>query len=341
MALGSAVLFGLSTPISKILLGQFDPIMLASLFYLGSGIGLSACMVAQRFSALAKPTPVRRHDFPWLASAIVCGGVLAPILLMTGLKQTNAATASLLLNLESVFTATIAWLIFKEATDRRMVLGMVAIVIGSVALVSPSLAQLALSLPALYIVGACLGWATDNNLTRKVSAADPVQIAALKGLVAGTVNFVVALSLGLSLPNFVAIVSALAIGFFSYGLSLVLFIFALRHIGTARSSAYFSAAPFIGASASILLFNEPITTHLIIGALFMAVGLWLHLTEDHAHEHTHEPLEHEHQHVHDEHHQHTHNAGDATGEPHSHAHRHERLTHKHPHFPDLHHDHSH
>ena len=341
MALGSAVLFGLSTPLSKILLGQLDPIMLASLFYLGSGIGLSICMMVSRLSVAPKPTPIRRPDLPWLTAAVACGGVVAPLLLMSGLKHTNAATASLLLNLESVFTACMAWMIFKEATDRRIILGMVAIVIGSFALISPSFGQLSMTLPALLIAGACLGWATDNNLTRKISKADPVQIATIKGLVAGTVNFVVALSLNASLPNLMAVLGAVLIGFFSYGLSLVLFILALRHIGTARSSAYFSAAPFIGAAASILLFNEPITMPLFIGSLFMLVGLWLHLSEEHEHEHTHEPMEHEHEHVHDEHHQHDHCDADPAGEPHSHVHQHKRLTHKHPHFPDIHHDHSH
>jgi drug/metabolite transporter (DMT)-like permease len=341
MALGSAVLFGLSTPLSKMLLGQFDPIMLASLFYLGSGIGLSICMTANRLSVGPMPTPIRRPDIPWLASAVFCGGVLAPLLLMSGLQHTNAATASLLLNLESVFTACIAWIIFKEATDRRIVLGMLAIVIGSFALISPSFEQLSMSLPALLIAGACLGWATDNNLTRKISKADALQIAAIKGLVAGSVNFLVAISIGARLPDLGASVAALTIGFFSYGLSLVLFILALRHIGTARSSAYFSAAPFIGAATAILVFKEPITIHLIIGAMFMLVGMWLHLTENHEHEHTHEALEHEHEHVHDDHHQHDHTDADPAGEPHSHVHQHARLTHKHPHFPDLHHDHNH
>jgi drug/metabolite transporter (DMT)-like permease len=194
---------------------------------------------------------------------------------------------------------------------------------------------------AAAIAGACLAWGLDNNLTRRLSAADPVQIAAIKGLAAGVVNLVLALAAGAAMPYMVALGSAALIGFLGYGVSLVLFVLALRHLGTARTAAYFSMAPFIGALVAIALLGEAVTPQLIGAGLLMAVGLYLHLAERHEHEHRHEALVHEHRHLHDEHHRHEHLPGDPAGEPHSHPHRHAPLVHRHPHYPDLHHRHAH
>ena len=193
----------------------------------------------------------------------------------------------------------------------------------------------------LAIAGACLAWGIDNNLTRKLSGADPVQIAMLKGLAAGVVNLILAMMLGASLPSLPTIAGAALIGFLGYGVSLVMFVLALRHLGTARSGAYFSTAPFIGAALAVAMFGEPVTLPLVIAAVLMAIGLWLHLTESHGHEHVHEALEHDHRHIHDSHHQHEHPPGIAPGEPHSHPHRHTPMVHRHAHYPDLHHRHGH
>ena len=281
------------------------------------------------------------RDAKWLAGAILFGGVLGPVLLLFGLARTPASSASLLLNLEGVFTALLAWVVFRENVDRRIALGMLAIVAGGIVLSWQGHAAWGGVSGALAVSGACACWAIDNNLTQKVSAGDPLQIAMLKGLVAGAVNASVALALGASLPASGRITATLALGFVSYGLSLVLFVLALRHLGSARTAAYFSVAPFVGAAASLIMWREHPTGLFWIAAACMGMGVWLHVSERHEHLHLHEEMEHTHAHVHDEHHQHAHAAGDPPGEPHSHAHHHPRMTHSHPHYPDIHHRHTH
>jgi drug/metabolite transporter (DMT)-like permease len=335
-ALLSAALFGVSAPLAKLLLGEISPWLLAGLLYLGSGIGLALARLVRR----SNEAGLSRRDLPWFGAAVLAGGVIGPVLLVFGLAQSSAAEASLLLNLESVLTLAIAWIVFKENVDRRLLVGAVAIVAGALVLSWPDQASIDAGWGPLLIAGACLAWAIDNNFTRKVSAADPMQIAMAKGFAAGVVNVAVAFSLGAPLPGIGAIASAGLLGFFSYGVSLTLFVLALRHLGTARTGAYYALAPFIGAGVAILLLNEPIGPAFVAGGVLMAIGLWLHLTERHLHEHEHEPLEHEHVHTHDAHHQHAHADG-ALPEPHVHKHRHARLIHRHPHYPDLHHRHSH
>lgn len=339
--LGSAVLFGVSTPLAKLLLGSVDPWLLAGLLYLGSGLGLSAYGVVSSISNTHRSEArLTRSDLPWLAGAILAGGVVGPILLMIGLVSTSASSASLLLNLEGLATMSIAWGIYRENADRRIVLGALAILAGAV-LASWQGGASGFGVGALAIAAACLAWGIDNNLTRKISGADPVQIAALKGLVAGATNLVLALAVGASTPPPLTVVGAGIVGLFGYGVSLVLFVFALRHVGAARTGAYFSIAPFVGALVAIVVFHELITPQLIGAAVLMVFGLYLHMAERHEHSHVHEPMEHEHAHVHDEHHHHDHAADDPPGELHSHRHRHARLAHSHPHFPDLHHVHDH
>lgn len=342
LAFLSAILFGASMPLAKLVLGSgVSPWLLASLLYLGSGIGLAIVHTARwMFGKSAAEAPLVRADLPWLALIILCGGAIAPVLLMAGLATTPASTASLLLNLEGLATLAIAWVVFRENVDRRLLIGAAAILGGAV-LLSWRGGPAGGGLGMLAIAGACLAWGIDNNLTRKLSGADPVQIAMLKGLAAGTVNLALALTLGASLPVLPVVVGAALVGFLSYGVSLVMFVLALRHLGTARSGAYFSTAPFIGALLAVAMFGEAITIPLVIAGILMAIGLWLHLTEYHGHEHAHEALEHDHRHVHDVHHQHDHPYGIAPGEPHSHRHRHAPMTHKHAHYPDLHHRHSH
>ena len=341
LAILSAFLFGASTPLAKALLGTIDPWLLAGLLYLGAGLGLAILHGARGALRLAPPeAPLRRSDAPWLAGVVVSGGIVGPLLLMLGLARTDAATASLLLNLESLATMAIAWLAFRENVDQRLLLGAFAILGGALAL-SWQGRGVALDLGALLIAGGCLAWGIDNNLTRRLSAADPVQIAMIKGLVAGAANLMLALAQGAALPGTGPILAAALVGFLGYGVSLVLFVLGLRHLGTARTGAYFALAPFIGAVLAVLFLGDPLTIHLIVAGSLMALGLWLHLAERHEHEHVHQALEHEHRHVHDQHHRHAHAAGQPTDEPHTHWHRHEPLRHKHPHYPDLHHRHAH
>lgn len=341
----AALLFGASTPLAKRLGVDVPPQLLAGLLYLGSGLGLATLMAVRglvqtgsRAQAVALHIPLR--EWPWLAGAILSGGVLGPVFLMSGLAATEAAAASLLLNLEGVFTAVLAWWVFKENADHQIVLGMAAILAGGV-LLSLQPGSAGLSTGALLIAAACLCWAVDNNLTRKVSANDALLVACLKGLIAGLVNAGLALAGGAELPTGVHLLATLAVGFAGYGLSLVLFVVALRQLGTARTGAYFSVAPLFGVLISMALWPAAPDWTFGLAMALMALGVWLHVRERHEHDHVHEPVAHAHPHRHDEHHQHTHDFEWGGEEPHAHAHQHLALTHRHTHFPDVHHRHPH
>lgn len=340
LALVSAALFGASTPLAKQLLAAAHPVVVAGLLYLGSGVGLLGLWLAR--GGARTGSGLARADWPWLAGAILLGGAMAPVALMFGLQRTSAADASLLLNLESVLTAGFAWFVFREATDRRIVLGMLLIVLGGIVLAwQPGEAERAGHLGAALVALACFCWALDNNLTRMVAGGDALFIAGLKGATAGSANLALALALGAAPPEPRIAAATMLIGLAGYGASLVLFILALRSLGTARTGAYFSTAPFIGAAVAIAGFGEPASASLWIAGALMAAGVYLHLTERHAHEHTHDPLTHLHWHAHDEHHQHAHDFPWDPRRPHSHAHEHPVLTHTHPHYPDIHHRHRH
>ena len=339
LALASAVLFGAVAPLSKLLIGSVDPWLLAGVLYLGAGAGLALVHWGRPLIGLTSPEArLQRADLPWLGAVVLFGGVLGPLLLMLGLSHTTASSGSLLLNLEGLATLAIAWVVFRENVDRRLLLGAAAILAGAIVL-SWHGQGLSLDSGGLLIAGACLCWGIDNNLTRKLSAADPVQIAMLKGLVAGATNLVLALVLGAKLPGAGPVAAGAMVGFLGIGVSLVMFMLGLRHLGSARTGAYFAVAPFIGAVLGIAIFGDSVTPQLLMAGLLMAVGLWLHLAERHEHGHQHEALEHEHLHTHDAHHQHGHDG--PVSEPHSHWHRHAPLRHQHPHYPDLHHRHSH
>jgi drug/metabolite transporter (DMT)-like permease len=343
-ALLSAALFGASTPAAKSLLSSIDPAILAGLFYCGAGVGafflrrFARALIAPRGSA---EVPLVSRDWPWLAGAVVAGGIVGPLLLMLGLTRTDASTASLLLTLEGAVTALLAWFVFRENFDRRIVAGMVCIVAGALVLSWTGKPTLAGIFGPLAITGACVAWGLDNNFTRKVSLADPLQIVELKGLIAGPVNLFLGVWSGGAVPDLTQLAAAAFVGFLGYGVSIALFVLALRNLGTARTGAYFSTAPFLGAIVSVTFLHEPVTAQLAAAGILMAIGVWLHLTEQHEHEHEHLPMEHTHRHVHDAHHQHEHGPDDPPGEPHTHWHRHRRFRHRHPHLPDIHHTHRH
>lgn len=336
LALLSALAFGAGAPLAKVLVGSADPWILAGLLYLGAGAGLATVR------AIAPPTreaPLRRSDLPVLGAVIVSGGVLGPVLLMAGLARTDAATASLALNVEAIATMAIAWVVHREPVDRRLALGALAIVAGAALLAWSGPATF--DAGALLVAAACVCWAVDNNASRELGHVDPVTVAMVKGLVAGTINAGLGTWAGGAAPPMGVLGGALAVGAVAYGASLVLYLRAMRDLGAARTSAYFSLAPFAGVAIAVAWLGEPITVRLATAAAFMAVGLWLHVSERHEHEHDHPALEHEHGHVHDEHHRHGHEPDDPPGEPHSHAHRHGPLRHRHMHTPDLHHRHPH
>jgi drug/metabolite transporter (DMT)-like permease len=343
-AMLAALLFGASTPFAKLLVGQMSPFALAGVLYLGSGVGLLVCYVARAVlqrHAQDRPATLSRSDLPWYAGAVLAGGVAGPVLLMLGLESVSASSASLLLNMEGVLTAMLAWFVFKENFDRRIFIGMLLIAAAGVLLSWDHAASQGGLWGMVAVIGACLCWGIDNNLTRKVSASDPLQIACIKGLVAGSLNLVIGLAMGSQLPASTTVLLTGVVGFAGYGLSLVLYVLALRHLGTARTGAYFSMAPFAGAALSLLMLGDAPDALFWIAAALMAGGIWLHLTESHAHEHEHLPMAHAHLHRHDEHHQHSHNFEWDGAEPHAHPHQHAPLRHSHAHYPDIHHRHEH
>lgn len=335
-ALGAALMFGAGTPLAKLLLDTLNPWLLAGLLYLGSGIGLTLYRVWIHAPAVRLP----RHEAWWFAGAIVSGGVLGPGLLMLGLTGMPASNASLLLTAEGLFTTLLAWFAFKENFDRRVVLGMITILAGVVLLSWPQAIEGGAIWPVLAVLGACLAWGIDNNLTRKVSLNDATWIAARKGIVAGTCNLLLARMIDSAYPPVTDVAAAMVLGLFAYGVSLALFVVGLRHLGAARTGAYFSVAPFFGAVLAVAL-GEPFTLILAIAGVLMALGVWLHLTEHHEHVHFHPALFHSHKHEHDEHHQHVHDIPTAPNTKHSHWHKHDPITHSHAHFPDAHHQHRH
>lgn len=334
----AACLFGAATPLASELVDTTSPQVLAGLLYLGSGLVLFVSMVVR---PARREAPLTRRELPALAGAIFFGGGLAPVLLVVGLQTTPAASASLLLNLEVVATALLAWLVFHEGFSLRVGIGL-ALILGGGVLISWQPGDKGFTWGALAIAGACVSWGIDNNLTQLVSAKDPRQIATLKGVIAGSVNLIIGLSLGGALPGIAPGLAAIAIGVVGYGVSLMLFVAALRSLGAARTSAYFAVAPFAGVIVAIVVLGDSMPTLLLPAAALMAFGVWLHISEHHEHAHAHRGETHTHVHVHDDgHHDHEHPSGVDVFGPHSHEHVHLAVMHAHPHQPDIHHRHSH
>jgi drug/metabolite transporter (DMT)-like permease len=341
-ALAAAVLFGASTPLARALVGSIDPAWLAGFLYAGSGVSLSIVFALRRVTGRERGVaPLTRRDLPWLGATIVSGGIVAPLLFTFGLRDTPGATASLLLNLETVLTVALAWFAFREHYSARVVVGMVLIVAACAVLGWNDGGLSGVGRGAPLIALACLGWALDNNLTRKIAGSDALAIAASNGLCGGAVNLALAATLAGSPPAAWAALGAAAVGCLGYGVSLVLFVVALRGLGTARASAYYATAPFFGVAVAFAVLAERPDHAFWIALPLIALGVWLHLTERHSHRHTHQPLVHDHPHRHDEHHRHRHDFPWDGVEPHAHPHAHEPVTHAHVHAPDLHHRHGH
>ena len=334
-ALLAALFFGASAPISKLLLGDVPPILMAALLYLGSGIGISLIKLYQRLTSHQKEAGIKSPDIKWLMGAIISGGILAPIILMISLKNTPASTASLLLNFEGVGTTLIALFFFRESISRRALAAIAAITLASIFLSTNFQGGFSFSLGALGILLACFLWGVDNNLTRNIAAKNPLTIVAWKGLVAGSCSLILGLLLGQQLPALGTILSILLLGFISYGLSTMLFIYSMRGLGAARTSALYGTAPLAGVLLSILIFKDPITLLFGVAAILMVAGALLLANEEHAHFHIHMPVVHEHIHQHDD----DFHAHSADKETHSHEHEHPQTEHEHGHMPDIHHRH--
>jgi drug/metabolite transporter (DMT)-like permease len=341
-ALIAAFFFGCITPGSKALIKSLPPQSMAGIMYFFAGVGLLAVLLARNSlsSSLAR---VKKADLKWFGLATLFGGILGPAFLVYGLAHISSSTASLLLNFEAVSTSLLAWFIFREHFEKRIVYGMVLIVLGCLILsLNSAVASGADTLLGFVLIClACLSWGIDNNVTKNISHLDPVLIASFKGLIAGGSNLVFGYIIGERISPSLEIFGAGFLGFFGIGISLVAFIVSLSLIGTARTGAVFSTAPFMGLAISIVLLGEPLTVPILAALMLMAWGVWFHLSEDHGHEHVHDELSHTHGHVHDEHHAHSHEGLRVGTEPHVHPHYHTRLVHKHPHFPDIHHQHEH
>ncbi len=348
-ALLAAALFGLSAPLSQVLLSDIEPILLAAFLYLGSGLSAWLLLLATgawrgRRGEAQGEAGIRRADWPWLAGALVVGGVAAPIVLMFSLQATPASTASLLLNFEGIATTLIAAWVFGEQVGRRVWLAVALVSLSGVLLSWADAGnEWGVSLGALGVLGACFLWGVDNNLTRQISAKNPLSIVAIKGIGAGACSLLLGVVAGNALPSLRSIVYAMLVGGLCYGVSIVLFILALRGLGAARTSALFGAAPFIGALLSLVIFGETPDLFFVAAFLLMVVGAFFLLGEAHAHRHRHLRAFHEHRHRHDDaHHEHAHAPGGTPARGyHSHWHRHEPFEHAHQHAPDIHHRHAH
>ena len=336
LALLSAALFGAATPFSKALLSSFDAFQLAGLLYLGAAIGSSGLAFRKRPFTL--PWEMDRRNRIRLTGAVFFGGVLAPLLLLLGLKAASAASVSLWLPLELVATAILGTLLFRDHLGRLGWMGMVGVLAASVLL---SVGERTAGISAgLLVMGACACWGFDNNFTALIDGITPAQSTFWKGIVAGTVN----LTIGLVTRDYAGTTSttaaALGVGVVCYGASIVLYITSAQNIGATRGQMFFAASPFFGVVLSIALLGEPITiTQLAAGAM-LAGSLVLVFRDRHEHEHSHDEQEHEHGHWHDDSH-HGHEHSELVSGRHTHKHKHDPVTHRHPHWPDLHHRHDH
>ncbi|WP_298266887.1 DMT family transporter [Geobacter sp.] len=339
-ALLSAILFGMSPVACKAIVGQMPASLLAGLLYLGSGLGLTGAVLHHKLPIFDIVSSLSRRQWVYLAVAIAAGGVAAPLFLAFGIRYGTATEVSLLLNFETVATTVLAWLIFHEHIGYRVWIGKVLIIGASIGIVLTGTDGVQLSVPGLAVLAACLLWGIDNNLTRELESLPASLLACMKGLSAGLFNVLLSLFLFRNPVTGLQVTGTLVIGALSYGASLVLFIHALRDIGSARTSTWFASGPFIGTLLSVIVLGERPPGEYWVAALVMLSGMFFLYGERHRHLHQHERFVHAHPHVHDEHHQHLHEEGECEGS-HEHLHVHEPMTHSHVHWPDIHHRHRH
>ena len=329
----AALLFGASTPFAAQLAREMSPFTLAGLLYLGAALAVIPASLRHRPDAASL-----RRGRGRLALAVVLGGAVGPVLLATGLRHTSAASASLLLNLELVFTVVLAAVVFREHVGPRVACGAGLVAVASV-VVGGSGSTPDLRLGALLIAAACACWAIDNGVTADLDELAPAHITLAKGLVAGGVNTVIGLAVA-PVPDLAVTASALVIGVFGYGISITLWVAGARDLGAARAQVVFATAPFLGAVVAWTVFGDPVTVPAVVALVVAAIGVALVTRSDHGHLHTHPAVVHDHEHVHDDdHHDHVHPDGFAGR--HQHPHTHTPLEHTHAHVPDLHHRHDH
>lgn len=340
MAIVAAALYGISSPMSKLLLVEIPPALMAALLYLGAGLGM---MMVNIIKVLSKKEQIEakmtKKELPYIIGMVVLD-IMAAVFLMLGLTMTTSANASLLNNFEIVATSLIALFIFKEAIGKRMWIAIALITLSSIILSVEDFSSLTFSIGSFFVIVACISWGFENNCTRMLSMKDPLQIVVIKGFGSGIGSLIISLALKEYSSNILYIFLALILGFVAYGLSIFFYIFAQRELGAARTSAYYAAAPFMGVLISWLVLQERITGSFLIAIIIMLIGAYFAVSENHKHSHIHVKEVHEHKHNHDDnHHNHTHET-EVLGE-HCHEHTHEKMEHKHAHMPDLHHRHTH
>jgi drug/metabolite transporter (DMT)-like permease len=335
----AAVCYGISSPVSKIMLENIPPIFMASLLYLGAGLGMGFVVLVNNTKGKSQTEArLSKNDLPYIIGMIALD-IAAPILLMSGLLLSSPASVSLLNNFEIVATSLIALIVFKEMVGKRMWLSIILITIATILLSFEDIKAFSFSFGSLLVLGACVSWGFENNCTRMLSLKNPLEIVVLKGFGSGTGSLIIAVLTKAYSLSIAYILFALLLGFFAYGLSVYFYILAQRSLGASRTSAYYAFAPFIGVILSFVFFREALTVSFGAALVVMAVGTYFAVSERHIHSHIHEPIEHEHRHNHkDGHHNHQH---ENMEQEHSHLHTHERLEHKHLHTPDLHHNHTH
>jgi len=338
-AVFAAVFYGVSIPVAKLLLYDMPPVFMASLLYLGAGIGMAIVNLIQKKQTREKEAKITKKELPYVAVIIVLD-IAAPILLMLGLSMTTSATVSLLGNFEIVATVTIALFCFKEAVGKRMWLAVTLITVSSIILSVEDFGNLKISIGAFFVLLSCISWGIENNCTRMLSLKNPLHIVIIKGVGSGFGSLLIAAIMGSISTNVIYIIISLLLGFVAYGLSIYFYIIAQRNLGAARTSAFYAFAPFIGAGLSFVIFRETPTFSFLIAFVVMTSGAYLAAFERHDHEHEHTQIEHDHRHNHsDGHHDHYHEPR-INGE-HSHLHTHIPIIHMHRHTPDLHHTHNH
>jgi len=331
----AAVFFGASAPAASVLATDMPALLLAGLLYLGAAAAVAPAVIANPPTALAV-----RSSWGPVAVAVVAGGALGPVLLVAGLARIDAASASILLNLELAATVALAATLFHEHLGGQLLAGAGLVTAAGALLVWEPGAQL--SVGALLIVGACACWGLDNCVTARIDHLAPEHVVAAKGVVAGSVNLALGLTIASRSTAFTVadVGAALAIGAVGYGLSITLWVKGARDLGAARGQVIFATAPFIGAAIAWTVLDDPVTAAQIAAVAVAAAGVALSLRSAHEHRHRHEPLRHDHEHTHDDAH-HTHAHADGFVGRHSHPHEHVELVHSHPHVPDLHHRHTH
>jgi drug/metabolite transporter (DMT)-like permease len=336
----AAVLFGINAPFSKILVNEIHPLFLASLLYLGAGIGMTGIFCIRYYKKKPnKEAKLTKDEMPDIILMVILD-IIAPVFLLFGIRLTNSSTVALLGNFEIVATSIIAMLLFSESIGKRLWVAIGLISVASIILTTVNMGELNLSVGAILVLLACICWGFENNCTRKLSLKDPLQIVMIKGLGSGFGALIIAFVCGEIAGSWIEILSAMGLGFVAFGLSIFYYVKAQRELGAARTSAYYAIAPFVGVMISWIIFKDGITVSFLLALIIMIIGAYLAASEKHLHKHCHEYEKHEHLHSHDDLHHSHHEGIEIIGE-HCHSHCHERVEHRHAHMPDIHHRHQH